>query len=241
MIKLIQLKQVMRNKRFLMFTIFVPCCWFLFMIALSKNDNFGHTFLYYVWYVTSALMGIIGNSIVTFGMRITTSKRYYLLQFKISNYSILKYLLDSLFSQLILNLLIVCMISILGIILGVINISYNFLIIFLALNFFGIYVSLIGFTIGMLMKKTVFEAGGFPIMMVVAIMITPFKTFMVNNFVDYLTYFQKIFPGYYLINLSSNIIQNNNIGLSLLNFTVSIFLTSVPFILLLWFKFIKEV
>ncbi|WP_220752042.1 hypothetical protein [Apilactobacillus xinyiensis] len=241
MIKLIQLKQVMRNKRFLMFTIFVPCFWFLFMIMMSKNHNFGQNALYYVWYVVAVLMGIMGNSVVTFGMRISTSKRYYLLQSKISNYSVWKYLIDSLFSQLILNLLIVTLISFLGILLNVLAFNYHFLIVFVLLNLFGIYVSLIGFTIGIIMPKSVFEAGGFPIMMLVAILITPFKTFMESQFVDLLTCFQRIFPGYYLINVTAKILQNTSFSLDLIWFVITMMLTSVPFILIVWIKLIKKV
>ncbi|MCK8624525.1 hypothetical protein LNP07_03250 [Apilactobacillus sp. M161] len=78
-------------------------------------------------------------------------------------------------------------------------------------------------------------------MMLVAILITPFKTFMKSQFVDLLTCFQRIFPGYYLINVTAKILQNTSFSLDLIWFVITMMLTSVPFILTVWIKLIKKV
>ena len=63
----IQLKQVLRNRRFFLFTILLPGIWYVFMIqvastSLPATGNFQLALL-----LLALLMGILGNSIVTFG------------------------------------------------------------------------------------------------------------------------------------------------------------------------------
>ena len=64
MITYIQLKQVARNRRFVIFTILFPIVWYWMMVELinvSSNTKYQLSIL-----VLALLIGILGNSIVTF-------------------------------------------------------------------------------------------------------------------------------------------------------------------------------
>ena len=68
MITYIQLKQVARNRRFVIFTILFPIVWYWMMVELinvSSNTKYQLSIL-----VLALLIGILGNSIVTFSKRI---------------------------------------------------------------------------------------------------------------------------------------------------------------------------
>lgn len=105
MITLIQLKQVARNRRFLFFTILFPALWYLMM---AKLLNFPRASANYqlVLLVLAILIGILGNSIVTFSKRISSNRHFYFLQARTSQYSIWNYMGTQLSVQLILNLTI---------------------------------------------------------------------------------------------------------------------------------------
>ena len=63
MITYIQLKQVARNRRFVIFTILFPIVWYWMMVELinvSSNTKYQLSIL-----VLALLIGILGNSIVT--------------------------------------------------------------------------------------------------------------------------------------------------------------------------------
>ena len=81
----IQLKQVLRNRRFFLFTILLPGIWYVFMIqvastSLPATGNFRLALL-----LLTLLIGILGNSIVTFSKRICSNKDFYILQSHITH------------------------------------------------------------------------------------------------------------------------------------------------------------
>lgn len=208
MIKKIQLRQVMRNKRFIFFTLLIPAFWYILMFNITSNWQKTNG-LYLL--TLSVCIGIIGNSLITFGKRISNSKKYYEIHFKISNYSVFKYLLDSLIIQFILNTLIIALISFLAIIIQHVSLNINFILIIILLEMIGIYLSLIGFSIGLLMDPKVLDTLNFPMMIIAMILVVPFHLFSDNILIFFiLTKLQQIFPTYYLIEISnnSNYLQN---------------------------------
>lgn len=100
MINMIQLKQVLRNKRFLLFTIFVPVTWYIFLYNIQQgimpNIMFG----------IAVFIGIIGNSLATFSKRISSNIEFYSFESRFTKYSVKKYLLDQTIVQIVLNSLI---------------------------------------------------------------------------------------------------------------------------------------
>ncbi|MBW1606313.1 hypothetical protein [Lactobacillus sp. Sy-1] len=242
MIKLLQIKTVLRNKRFIFFTILIPNCW---LIALSMmlfdtgtHNYFGSEVSYkYIIFATCCLIGISGNSLVTFSKRINSSREYYLLQFKITHYTVWNWLADSLLTQLILNLMISIILFIVGIFLHVTTLNWTILILILLSNAVGIYLSLIGFALGILVRNKTLDAIGFPLMILMAFLIIPFNHFTTGSFVDLITLAQKLFPGYYTYNIISNLSDATAINSAdMIAFFVSMMVTSFPFIIILALK-----
>ncbi|CAI2671791.1 hypothetical protein AKUH3B209X_15180 [Apilactobacillus kunkeei] len=236
MINTINLKTVLRNKRFLIFTIVFPAIWFIFMDlgigTFAKN-------LTMTWFIISALMGIIGNSIVTFGKRIGNSKEYYLISIKTTPYTPFRWIMDSMMQQTLLNLLILCILTLEARILGAISFDLSTLLLIVILLPLGIYLSFIGFLIGVIAKKELLDMAGFPIMCLVALFISPFYTFAQNKFFDVVTDIQKMFPGYYVIKLA-NVIQNGGSYEKLAWLFALTFVIHVAIILLLFFREVKK-
>lgn len=236
MINTINLKTVLRNKRFLVFTIVFPAIWFIFMDlgigTFAKN-------LTMTWFIISALMGIIGNSIVTFGKRIGNSKEYYLISIKTTPYTPFRWIMDSMMQQTLLNLIILCILTLEARILGAISFDLSTLLLIVILLPLGIYLSFIGFLIGVIAKKELLDMAGFPIMCLVALFISPFYTFAQNKFFDVVTDIQKMFPGYYVIKLA-NVIQNGGSYEKLAWLFALTFVIHVAIILLLFFREVKK-
>ncbi len=119
MITEIQLKQVLRNRRFLIFTIIFPTSWYWMMIKITNMPQKSPFQL--ILLILALLIGILGNSIVTFSKRIASNRRFYFLQARISHYSIWKYLISQLITQLILNMIITIILVLLACLFHTIN------------------------------------------------------------------------------------------------------------------------
>ncbi|MFR0549977.1 lantibiotic ABC transporter permease, partial [Limosilactobacillus reuteri subsp. suis] len=182
----IQLKQVLRNRRFFLFTILLPGIWYVFMIqvastSLPATGNFRLALL-----LLALLMGILGNSIVTFSKRICSNKDFYILQSHISHYSLWNYLFSQLITQVIINLFITIVIMILAIFLHTIEFNFITITSILLTNIIGIYLSVIGFAIGLSFDAPTVDAAGTPILFIIAIFITPWKHLLpANSFIDF--------------------------------------------------------
>ena len=62
----IQLKQVLRNKRFVLFTIILPIGWYIFFYQLQKGISPS------ILLGIAVFIGVIGNSLATFSKRIAS-------------------------------------------------------------------------------------------------------------------------------------------------------------------------
>ena len=162
MITAIQLKQVIRNRRFLIFTIIFPTLWYWMMIKLI-NVPHNQTFQL-ILLVLTLLIGILGNSIVTFSKRIASNRRFYFLQARISQYSIWRYMCSQLITQVILNLVITILLVLLACILQTINFNHSTWLALGLVNILGIYLSVIGFAFGISFDRTSIDAGSTPLM-----------------------------------------------------------------------------
>lgn len=230
----IQLKQVARNRRFLIFTILFPAIWYGMMVKLinaPSNNKYQLVLL-----VLALLMGILGNSIVTFSKRIASNRRFYFLQSKISKYSIWKYMGSQLVTQLILNLVITALLVVLACLLTTFTFDSLTWITLGLVNLFGIYLSIIGFTFGIIFDRLAIDAGSTPLMFLLAMFIVPWNFFLpTNSTVKLVTGLQKLFPSYY----AYQVIQQNAHFLKLCStFIVSAVITLIPFLLIIAVKLI---
>ncbi|WP_102168488.1 lantibiotic ABC transporter permease [Limosilactobacillus portuensis] len=232
MITAIQLKQVIRNRRFLIFTIIFPTLWYWMMIKLI-NVPHNQTFQL-ILLVLALLIGILGNSIVTFSKRIASNRRFYFLQARISQYSIWRYMGSQLITQVILNLVITILLVLLACILQTINFNHSTWLALGLVNILGIYLSVIGFAFGISFDRTSIDAGSTPLMFLLAIFIVPWNVFLpVNSMIKLMTSVQKLLPSYYayqLVQQGDQLIKNCSL------FSISAALTLVPFLLIIWFN-----
>ena len=95
----IQLKQVLRNKRFVLFTIILPIGWYIFFYQLQKGVSPS------ILLGIAVFIGVIGNSLATFSKRIASDIGLFF-ESHFTSYSVKNYLWDQSIVQLILNSLI---------------------------------------------------------------------------------------------------------------------------------------
>ncbi|WP_165209072.1 ABC transporter [Streptococcus tangpeifui] len=225
--RFIQLKQVIRNKRFLLFTIFIPVVWYAFLhnvqSDVSSNIILG----------IAVFIGIIGNSLATFSKRISSNIDFYSFESRFTHYSVKKYLFDQTFVQIVLNALIFFVLLFSAVVFFNFSISNTVFVQCLLLMFMGLYFSIIGFVMGVRLDSKIIDTVSFPIIILAALMIIPFNNLGASgNFVDFLTKVQMIFPGYYYSNLINELIRDNPVKTSdILLFIVTFFLN----ILVLYF------
>ena len=151
MIMKIQLRQVLRNKRFLIFTIFVPVIWYIFIYNVQKgivpNIMFG----------IAVFIGIIGNSMATFSKRISSNIEFFSFESKFTKYSVKRYLLDQTIVQVVLNTLIFLVVLAVAVALFKFQITGELAIQFFLLTIMGIYFSMIGFVVGVRLEPAIFH------------------------------------------------------------------------------------
>ena len=187
MISLIQFKQVLRNKRFILFTLFIPVTWYMILNNL-QDDVMPNIFL-----SIAIFIGVIGNSLATFSKRISSEIEFYKLESSFSNYNIVNYLLSQSLVQVLLNSLIFVVVTVVAIILFGLPLSNLLLYQFILLMLMGIYFSFIGFVIGVRVDSKVIDTISFPIIVLASITIIPFSQLAIS------TIFINLLPLYLLI------------------------------------------
>ena len=169
--KLIQLKQVLDNKRFLLFTIFIPVIWYVFLYniqqGITPNIMFG----------IAVFIGIIGNSLATFSKRISSNIDFYSFESKFSKYTVKNYLLDQTLLQLVLNTLIFVVVLAVGVLFFNFPINSQLVVQFFLLSVMGIYFSIIGFVIGVRLDEKIIDTVSFPVIILASMTIIPFASF----------------------------------------------------------------
>ncbi|CAH1851868.1 hypothetical protein [Convivina praedatoris] len=240
MIKYIDLKNTLRNKRFILFTLLVPSFWYVFMVFSAHSGGYWSQKYAYIWYMASALIGILGNSIVTFAKKISASKRFFLLQLHISDYSFGRWIKDQLFTQIILNTLIQLVILVVGLLMGAIKIDLVVIVGLLLVIVLGIYFSIIGFLLGIYVDSKTLDTIGTPIMMVLAMVVVPFHTFMSGTLADVITYFQQLFPGYYVYQIILKMLIHQSVGVDYLGLILTFGIIILPVLLVSWRGKLKE-
>lgn len=238
MITLIQLKQVIRDKRFIFFALVIPVIWYILMVKLplSGPNVLGHFTLFLI----ASLIGILGNSIVTFSKRISAGRQYYLTQIRHSRYSIWRYMIDQLIIQSCLNLLIILLITVAGLLLRSLTLDTNFISALGLLLILSVYFSVIGFWFGLTFSSVTINNGSTPLMFGLALMIVPFSGFTHGTFTDVITKVQSILPPYYFYQFFNQLFANQTTSIILLKFGATVLVTLIPFILGIRFKLFNK-
>ncbi|KAA8383098.1 multidrug ABC transporter permease [Leuconostoc carnosum] len=231
-ILLIDIKQTFRNKRFILFTLLIPVFWYLMMVSLAKSAGFLTANYAYIWIICANIIGISGNSIITFAKKTSNTKHFYQIQDQTSEYNVIKWILTQLAMQFLLNLIISLAIILTGFIIQAITININTVIMLILLSFFGLYLSIIGFLLGIVLDKKTLDAVAMPLTMFTAILMIPFNTWLSGTFANIITPIQKAFPGYYLVTIIFNLINDISISSAILKYMLTLTLAIVPIAIL---------
>ena len=227
MISLIQFKQVLRNKRFILFTLFIPVTWYMILNNL-QGDMMPNILL-----SIAVFIGVIGNSLATFSKRISSEIEFYKLESSFSNYSIVNYLLSQSLVQVLLNGLIFAVVTLVATIFFRLPFSNLLIYQFILLMFMGMYFS--GFVIGVRVDSKVIDTISFPIIVLASITIIPFSHLAVeSDFVNTVSTIQKIFPGYYYSQIVNSLVTSKEIQITdVLLFVLTIVINLLPLYLLI--------
>ena len=225
MITWIQLKQVLRNKRFIFFTIIFPAACYLLPSVVNP-----HMMDPFVAFLIASLMGIIGNSIVTFSKRISGGRQFYLAQARLSHYSIWRYMASQLVIQVCLHLLIILVITLLGIGLQTLALNVTYWEAVLWLSALGVYFSVIGFWFGISFSSVTVDVASTPLMFLFGVMIVPFSWLSTGAVTGIIIKVQEFLPPYYFYQFFYQHLVNQVTGDVLWKFGLSALVTLLPFL-----------
>ncbi len=140
MITWIEIKDTFRNKRFILFTVVFPLAWYLMMLSVF-NGAAHHSVNRYLWFTIAAIIGISGNSVVTFSKKICDTYQFYKLQSQTSHYSIKRWITDQFIVQVILNACIVFVILAAGVLFKSLSINLSLVMLVILLLIMGLYLN----------------------------------------------------------------------------------------------------
>lgn len=220
--KLIQLKQVLDNKRFLLFTIFIPVIWYVFLYniqqGITQNIMLG----------IAVFIGIIGNSLATFSKRISSNIDFYSFESKFSKYTVKNYLLDQTLLQLVLNTLIFVVVLAVGVIFFSLPLNSQLVVQFFLLSVMGIYFSIIGFVIGVRLDEKIIDTVSFPVIILASMTIIPFASLGAKGgFMEFISKAQMIFPGYYYTNIVNALTTSTSIDVKDVALFIGVFILNI--------------
>lgn len=243
MIKWIDIKDTFRNKRFVLFTILFPVFYYLLFINIYKNMPANGFKTGFVWFVISCIIGVAGNSVITFSKKINGTQEFYRLQAKISNYKMANWLSDQSLIQALLNFFICAVIMIAGLITQTLKVNLDLVWITLLIILLGMYLSIVGFFIGILFDGQTIAALSSVLSIVNVILLVPWEqiTLIKGLVMTVLTTIQKLFPGIYIFEIVQKM-ENNQPWLdSLGKFILSFGLILLPIAVFLFSQRTKKV
>lgn len=220
--KLIQLKQVLDNKRFLLFTIFIPVAWYVFLYNIQQGITPN------IMLGIAVFIGIIGNSLATFSKRISSNIHFYSFESKFSKYTVKNYLLDQTLVQLVLNTLIFIVVLTVGVIFFSFPLNSQLVVQFFLLTIMGIYFSIIGFVIGVRLDEKIIDTVSFPVIILASMTIIPFASLGAEGgFMELIGKVQMIFPGYYYTSIVNALATSTSIDIKDVALFIGVFILNV--------------
>ena len=220
--KLIQLKQVLDNKRFLLFTIFIPVAWYVFLYNIQQEITPN------IMLGIAVFIGIIGNSLATFSKRISSNIDFYSFESKFSKYTVKNYLLDQTLVQLVLNTLIFVVVLAVGVLFFSFPLNSQLVVQFFLLTIMGIYFSIIGFVIGVRLDEKIIDTVSFPVIILASMTIIPFASLGAEGgFKEFIGKVQMIFPGYYYTNIVNALTSSTSIDVKDVALFIGVFILNI--------------
>ena len=189
-----QIKNSLQNKRFVIFTILFPVVFYIFFI---KQLNYANTEDSGMIALFSAMFGIAGSGLNTFSQKVSKDKGYFRIMDRVSPYSYMRYMFDSVVAQTILNIMILFFITLAGGLLGNLKVTVSYLYIASLLLYFGFYYIVIGFLLGTIFNDETLASASMPIFFAFMMLnVTP-NIISTMKIPEIIVTIQKFFPGYY--------------------------------------------
>ena len=189
-----QIKNSLQNKRFVIFTILFPVVFYIFFI---KQLNYANTEDSGMIALFSAMFGIAGSGLNTFSQKVSKDKGYFRIMDRVSPYSYMRYMFDSVVAQTILNIMILFFITLAGVLLGNFKVTVSYLYIASLLLYFGFYYIVIGFLLGTIFNDETLASASMPIFFAFMMLnLTP-NIISTMKIPEIIVTIQKFFPGYY--------------------------------------------
>lgn len=189
-----QIKNSLQNKRFVIFTILFPVVFYIFFI---KQLNYANTEDSGMIALFSAMFGIAGSGLNTFSQKVSKDKGYFRIMDRVSPYSYMRYMFDSVVAQTILNIMILFFITLAGVLLGNLKVTVSYLYIASLLLYFGFYYIVIGFLLGTIFNDETLASASMPIFFAFMMLnVTP-NIISTMKIPEIIVTIQKFFPGYY--------------------------------------------
>ncbi|MWV45657.1 ABC transporter permease [Paenibacillus sp. HJL G12] len=190
-----EILKVLRNKRFVFFTLILPLVFLVVLNAFVKPDSDQGQYITYLA-VFCTLFGTAGSGLNTLSTRVSKEKSYIGSIYAVTPYSPGKFIFVTAFVQLLLNVLIAAVIIVFGLAVFHLNIDGMLLKMELLALYSSLYYIFIGLTLGFLLDVVSLQSISFPLYM--GFMAMNLTKDLGLKLPDFMVHIQKFFPGYYL-------------------------------------------
>ncbi|WP_339323334.1 ABC transporter permease [Paenibacillus sp. FSL W8-0194] len=221
-----EILKVLRNKRFVFFTLVLPLVFLVVLNAFAKPEGDQGQYITYLA-VFCTLFGTAGSGLNTLSTRVAKEKSYIGSIYAVTPYSPGKFIFVTAFVQLLLNVLIAAVIIVFGLAVFRLNIDGMLLKMELLAVYSSLYYIFIGLSLGFLLDVVSLQSLSFPLYM--GFMAMNLTNDLGLHMPEFMVHIQKFFPGFYLnkavgaISAGSNAIQD--IGMLTLNIAALLVVT----------------
>ncbi|CAK8053559.1 multidrug ABC transporter permease [Eupransor demetentiae] len=242
MMNWIRIKSTFRNRRFVLFTLIFPLGTYWAMNNIAHSAGYNNFEFNTFAFVTAVIIGIAGNSVVTFSKKIADSLGFYRLQAQTSHYGFFSWLRDESLVNLFLNAVICLAVLLLALACGNVRLTSHLLLIITLLLILGLYLTGIGFFVAQVFDPKTISALAMPLSSGMGSLMIRWESFFNSNdtVIVILTAIQKFFPGYYLFLIIEKLNAQQSIAMELLAFIGTSLLLVIPFGLLFLSRKIKS-
>ncbi|QBO37124.1 hypothetical protein EQG49_11990 [Periweissella cryptocerci] len=189
----LEFNKVVRNRRFLIFTIVIPTLFYVGLkISMGRINGFSTDYLFYI----CVMYGMLGNNIVTMSTRIAKEKNFFFNLYKTTTFNIVQNTVVQFMTQAILNMIVSCLLAIVGTLF--LNLTLN---LHLLLNWFLVYLFcnvfvFIGVLCGYVFDSVSLQTITNPLYMVIVLLSMPGG--LVAMLPDFVRDTYNVFPGHLL-------------------------------------------
>lgn len=198
-----EILKVIRNKRFIMFTLIAPLFFYVLLYNMSTVKGEALTTMSIMLAILCSTFATVGSGISTLSSRIAREKPYINNILVTTPYTPGKFIIITSLVQLLLNLLIVTVIVIFGAVFYHLPLTKDLFAMEAVILYLSSFYVLLGLCLGFALENATLQALSFPIYF--AAMATNVTQQMYPGMPKFVVIIQKAFPGFYATKLVSNI------------------------------------